>query len=146
MMIRRSFPRGAVAASARASARAASRAGFTLMELLVVVAILVVLVSVATPMYFSYLEKSKIKIAKTSAIQLADELRRFQIENGSLPPVGTWDSLALNKPPIDPWNNLYQWQTKPSMAGGVEISVPIVWSTGPTGNWGPYDGAGSDGG
>src|SRR5438132_347241 len=121
MMIRRRTARSA------ASARAASRAGFTLMELLVVVAILVVLVSVATPMYFGYLEKSKIKIAKAGAVSLAAELQRFQIENGSLPPVGSWDGLALNKAPLDPWNKYYAWTTQPMMSGGIEIHLPIVW-------------------
>jgi prepilin-type N-terminal cleavage/methylation domain-containing protein len=129
MMIRRRTARNAAAASARA--------GFTLMELLVVVAILVVLVSVATPLYFGYLEKSKIKIAKAGAVSLAQELQRFQIDNGSLPPVGSWDGLALNKAPLDPWNKYYVWTTQEMMSGGIAVHLPVVYSTGPTGDFGP---------
>lgn len=120
-------------------ARAAARTGFTLMELLVVVAILVVLVGVATPMYLSYLESSKVRVARTDAVRLAGVLKNFQVMNGSLPQEGDWSMLPLERnPPLDPWNKPYQWiSSEAPQADGSLIITPIVFSTGPNGNFGP---------
>jgi general secretion pathway protein G len=117
---------------------AATRGGFTLMELLVVVAILLVLVAVATPLYLGYLERSKLKTAKATAMMLAEELDRYAVDhigdpNGQWPPPGTWDGVELRRPAIDPWGQPYQWDLDPT------TGRPIVWSLGPRGNLGPLD-------
>ena len=112
---------------------AAARAGFTLMELLVVVAILVVLVGVATPMYLSYLDQSKRKVARADAIRLATELKNFAISHdGEYPPENTWDLVPLEKkPPLDPWGQPYQWTLVESPQVDGTVLVPVVWSGGP---------------
>lgn len=117
----------------------AARAGFTLMELLVVVAILVVLVGVATPLYMSYLERSKVRTAFAEAKMLAGVLNTFYVQNNELPPEGDWTGLPLEKiPPLDPWRRPYQWQAiQQPQPDGTSIIRAIVWSTGPNGNWGP---------
>jgi Tfp pilus assembly protein PilE len=109
------------------------------MELLVVVAILLVLIGVATPLYMSYLEQSRLRIAKTDAVRLAGELKNFYVLNSQYPPAGTWDLVALEKnPPLDPWNNPYQWDlTEMPQADGSSLLVPVVWSGGPNGQYGP---------
>jgi prepilin-type N-terminal cleavage/methylation domain-containing protein len=113
--------------------RAVARAGFTLMELLVVVAILVVLVGVATPLYLNYLEQSKIKIARADAIRLAGELKNFAVSHdGEYPPVGTWDLLPLEKkPPLDPWGQPYRWGLVETVQVDAKVMVPVVISNGP---------------
>jgi prepilin-type N-terminal cleavage/methylation domain-containing protein len=113
--------------------RAAARAGFTLMELLVVVAILVVLVGVATPLYLNYLEQSKKKIARADAIRLAGELKNFAVSHdGEYPPENTWDLLPLEKkPPLDPWGQPYHWGLVETIQIDAKVMVPIVWSSGP---------------
>jgi prepilin-type N-terminal cleavage/methylation domain-containing protein len=124
----------------RASLQTA-RAGFTLMELLVVIAILVVLIGVATPMYLSYLEKSKLRLARTTADTLSKTLKAYALEHdGAYPPVGDWSQVPLEKnPPLDPWNQVYQWQLMPIVVGDSEVMTPVVWSGGPAGNFGPND-------
>jgi general secretion pathway protein G len=113
--------------------RGAARAGFTLMELLVVVAILVVLAAVATPLYINYLEQSKVKIARAEAVRLSGELKNFAItHDGEYPPEGSWDLLPMEKkPPLDPWNQPYQWALSESAQAEVVLAVPVVWSGGP---------------
>ena len=114
------------------------RAGFTLMELLVVVAILLVLTSVAVPLYMSYLERSKGGTAKSYASILAGELKNFYVVNGgNYPPENDWSmlsSLTIN-PPLDPWGSPYQWALTPAPSG--EFAIPVVWSVGPNGDQGP---------
>jgi prepilin-type N-terminal cleavage/methylation domain-containing protein len=116
------------------TSRAAPRTGFTLMELLVVVAILVVLVGVATPMYMNYLDQSKRKIARANAIMLAGELKNFYVSHDDYPPPGDWSLLALppgKNPPLDPWNQQYHWQLMPHQTIDGIMYVPVVWSSGP---------------
>ncbi len=124
----------------RTGQKTIARAGFTLMEVLVVVAILVIMVGVATPLYLNYLEQSKIKIARTDAIRLAGELKNFAISHdGEYPPENTWDLVPLEKkPPLDPWNQPYQWTLTPAQAD-VVVLVPLVWSSGPNKNPGDAD-------
>lgn len=122
--------------------RATARAGFTLMELLVVVAILVILVGVATPMYLSYLEQSKARTAKTAAKMYAGYLSQFAISHdGNFPPDNNWDPLPLQetqKPPLDPWGRPYQFLIRDvTQADGMQHRDPIVWSSGPAGAEGP---------
>ncbi|MER3441036.1 MAG: hypothetical protein C4296_06660 [Gemmataceae bacterium] len=125
---------------------AAARAAFTLMELLVVVAILLVLVGVATPLYMSYLESSKLRVAKADAVRLAQELKNFYVLHNAFPePVGSWDLLPLDKkPPLDPWGRPYEWSLVEVPQLETNITVPVVWSAGPNGVSGDADDIRSD--
>lgn len=120
------------------SGRRAGRAGFTLMELLVVVAILLVLISIATPIYFSQLERSSRDIARANATSLAGNLRQFALSHGGIyPEENTWHDLGLppeRTPPIDPWGRPYQWMLREIVTSdGNAFPDPVVWSGGPTG-------------
>jgi len=103
------------------------------MELLVVVAILVVLVGVATPLYLNYLEQSKMKTAYSNAKMLSGELKNFAISHdGEYPPEGDWTLLPLEKkPPLDPWGQPYRWGLVQTQQVDTVISVPVVISNGP---------------
>ncbi len=76
--------------------RAAARVGFTLMEVLVVVAILVVLAGVGGVIYMRYLEDAKRDIAKTNIENLSVVVESFKVKYGDYPP--TLDVLTQ---PID---------------------------------------------
>lgn len=57
--------------------------GFTLIELMIVVAIIGVISAIAYPSYSSYLKKSKRADAKISLSKIADRQERFYLQNGT---------------------------------------------------------------
>jgi general secretion pathway protein G len=80
--------------------------GFTLLELIVVVAIVGTLASVAVPTYYNYVEKARITKAVVEIRQLEKEILAFQAAKERLPvsldEIGRGDLR-------DPWGNLYQY-------------------------------------
>lgn len=125
-------------------ARAARRSAFTLLEVLIVVAILVVLAGVSSVYVFRYLEDSKVGAAKAGAATLAKAAQTYEIQFGQLP-----ESLQqLVQPPDgrkpfvepdalnDPWGKPFQYD--PAGAHNHALK-PDVWTTTPEGvqigNW-----------
>jgi len=79
--------------------------GFTLLEVLMVMAIIATLSAISIPAYNSYLEKIRLDNA-TSEIKLIDErLLFFEINNGRLPE--TLAEAGINM--VDQWGNPYQY-------------------------------------
>jgi general secretion pathway protein G len=126
------------------SARAATRAAFTLLEVLIVVAILVVLAGVSSVYVFRYLEDAKVNRCKADVRTIAKAADAYNIQNGQLP-----DSLQqLVQPPtggkpyieqeglMDPWGKQYQYDPSGGRNQGLK---PDVWTTTPDGqtigNW-----------
>src|SRR2546423_7731773 len=121
--------------------RALVRGAFTLMEMLVVVAILVVLAGAAVPIYMNYLERAKVDRAWADAKTLAGAVEAYKLGNGGNAP----DSLAaLTQPdPVtgkpyldqsalkDPWQNDYHYQ---AVGSRISTGRVEVWSGGPRGN------------
>ena len=127
--------------TSRVAARSTFRAGFTLMELLVVVALLVVLAGTGGVIYMNYLEGAKEDVAKSQVQVLTEAAQMYQIKTGSYPPdlntltqptadgkVASLETSAL----IDPWQRPYQYQYPGQHHPGQ--NKPDVWSTGPDGN------------
>ena len=82
--------------------------GYTLMELLVVLAILGLLAAIATPMVLKYLDSAKLGTAKTEIANLSAGLDLFKYDVGRYP--STQEGLdALVKAPgdADNWNGPY---------------------------------------
>jgi prepilin-type N-terminal cleavage/methylation domain-containing protein len=119
--------------------KTAARAGFTLMELLVVMAIMLVLIGVATPLYMNYLESSKVKVAKTECVRLAGLLQNYAINNnGNYPDPGSGFAAlmqegTLTSEPIDPWGQQYHWELRPNPMNPDAAPVPVVSASGPKG-------------
>ena len=84
--------------------RAASRRGFTLIELMVVLAIIATLLSIAVPRYFSSLEKSRETVLRADLTQLRDSIDKYYGDLGKYP--DTLDDLVakhyLRAIPEDP--------------------------------------------
>src|SRR5215472_2467198 len=83
-------------------------AGYTLVELLVVVAFLGLLTLIATPFVLRYLDNAKVSTAKTEIANISAGLDLFKIDVGRYPT--TEEGLdALMKPPagVDNWNGPY---------------------------------------
>lgn len=105
--------------------------GFTLVELLVVLAIITLLASTVGPKFINKLKSSEIKIAKVQVELLISALDTYRLDVGQYPtteqglaslntqPEGAdyWDGPYLPAAvPLDPWKNPYQYQS-PSETG-----------------------------
>lgn len=99
---------------------ARSAKGFTLMELLVVLAIIGLLLSVAVPHYFGSLDRSKESVLKHDLVTMRDAIDKFYGDTGRYP-----DDLAeltknkyLRHIPVDPLTeSMETWQILPPPEG-----------------------------
>jgi len=100
--------------------------GFTLLELLVVVAIIALLVGYVAPRYFSQVGKSEVGLARAQIDSLEKALDQYRLDTGRYP--STEQGLAAlqaqpaNEPkwggpymrkaiPPDPWGQPYRYQS-----------------------------------
>ena len=119
------------------------RRGFTLIELLLVMIILVVLASIAVPIYIGRAKAAKVDAAKSQISLIKSAINTFEADTGDFPPnlealvtppAGVTNAHEyLDKVPVDPWGNSYQYKC-PGAHGHYD-----VWSTGPDGQDGTQD-------
>lgn len=72
--------------------------GFTLLELLVVVAIIGLLASYVAPRYFSQVEKSEIKVARAQIDALEKALDQYRLDTGHYPTTEQGLNALMTKP------------------------------------------------
>lgn len=120
----------------RPPASRTAEAGFTLVELLVVLVILVLLASLVGPRVVGYLGTSRVKTAKVQIESLGSAIELYRIDNGRYPstdeglralvqaPAGAdgWKGPYLTKKdvPNDPWNRPYHYRS-PGQHGPFDI-------------------------
>jgi general secretion pathway protein G len=81
-------------------------AAFTLVELLLAVAILAVIAAIAVPSYSSYIDRARVTQAEADIVQIEVAIAQFLSDHGSMPPALT----SLNNTNLtDPWGNAYQY-------------------------------------
>ncbi|HEY5975639.1 MAG TPA: prepilin-type N-terminal cleavage/methylation domain-containing protein [Geobacteraceae bacterium] len=94
-----------LAASAHAGPNAVN-GGFTLVELLIVVAIMGILVALSIPSYQNYVKGAKVARCRTELITIDKDINAFFIDKGVLP-------TSLNEIGrgilLDPWGNPYAY-------------------------------------
>lgn len=116
---------GKGASPSRGLARRLER-GFTLVELLVVLAILALLVAITTPQVLKYLARAKVDTARIEIKNLSTALDLFLIDVGRYPTqqeglealvtnpgaLERWHGpyLKATSVPLDPWGRAYQYR------------------------------------
>jgi general secretion pathway protein G len=81
-------------------------AGFTLVELLIAVAIIATLASIAVPIYIGLTDRARIAKAMADIRILESEIAMFELERTRLPVnLGEINHAALK----DPWDNPYEY-------------------------------------
>jgi general secretion pathway protein G len=118
------------------------RRAFTLLEILIVVAIIVILAGVGVVYLMPQLTKSEEKLAKTKAQNLSQAVEAYKIDNGQYPSdvmVLTQPAEALNGKPyiseegaLDPWGKPYQIDPNGSRNKGAKADVFTVSPDGKT--------------
>ena len=129
----------------RHSRRRADRSGFTLMEVLVVVAILLVLASVATISIFRYLDDANKSKAHLDLKALTESCKGYKLKNGDFPdsldqlltpPDGGKPYLETRESLIDPWGQPYRYDKSGANNGGLRPDIYCTTPDGETiGNW-----------
>jgi general secretion pathway protein G len=96
----------------RLARRRTDEAGYTLMELLVVLAILGLLAAIATPMVLHYLDSAKVSTAKTEVSNLEAGLDLYKYDVGRYPTTGEGlQALVVAPEGADNWNGPYVKKT-----------------------------------
>lgn len=91
-----------------------SSSGFTLLELMIVIAILGVLSAIALPNFISYREKAKYSVALQNLRMIDKEIIAFNVAKGRFPDDLAEVGLAGLK---DPWGNPYRYLNAGSVKG-----------------------------
>jgi general secretion pathway protein G len=138
--------------SARPSAARSREAGFTLIELVIVMAIIALLAALVGPRLMDSLGDSQAKATGTQIELLGTALDKYRLDNGSYPTsdqglkalvekpdgVATWAGPYLRKRtlPKDGWGNDFQYQ-RPASRGGIEYDLYSLGADGKPGGEGP---------
>jgi general secretion pathway protein G len=130
------------------SLKSRRRQGFTLVEMLVVLGILVLLASMVLPRILGSQKKADIRAAQTqigmfrgSLEQYAVDCKDFPLTEQGLqalvsPPADLAETVKWGGPyvtgeiPRDPWGNEYRYEYPPTRGSG---DYPDIWSAGPDG-------------
>lgn len=127
-----------------------SRAGFTLIEMLVVLAILVLIMSMVGPRILGSRKKANVNAAKSQIGMLRASLETYEVDMKGFPSTeqglvaliespeseggkSAWDGPYINKSalPKDPWGREYQYEYPPTH--GKDSNYPDIWSLGEDG-------------
>lgn len=147
----------------------ARRSGFTILELLIVLVILVGILAIVGPRLLGSQKKADIKIAQAQISNLETALKEYAADMKGYPKTEDglmalikkpadekkaqrWAGPYLDEPqlPADPWDNEFIYQYEPSSDG---FDRPTIISKGPDGeenteddifNFKPREGDGSD--
>jgi general secretion pathway protein G len=122
-----------------------ARGGFTLMEILVVVAIIVVLAGVGVAYLLPQVDVAKEGVAKTQLRTLTNQCQAYYLRNNSWPP--SLEALAMAQPSgdpplmpadqlVDPWQHPFVYDPSGARNGGMNPDISTHTPNGKEiGNW-----------
>jgi general secretion pathway protein G len=137
--------------------RGKAQRGFTLIEVLVVLAILAMMAAMVMPRILGRQKTAKLDAVKTQIGALQGALDQYVLDMNTYPtteqglealikkpeqeedgPKGKWNGPYLGKKalPKDPWGEKYQYEFPSERAAGEdeeESKTPAIWSYGPDG-------------
>ncbi len=122
------------------TAREALRQGFTLIEILVVVAIIGMLGAVAVPAYMSHMKEARISTAREIIKNVEEALSMYSLKHGGKYP-DSLDVLTQSKDDedpllkgdyVDPWGNELKYEKRGR-------KTPLITSAGEDGEFGTSD-------
>jgi general secretion pathway protein G len=136
----------------RARANAA-RAGFTLIEVLLVLIILVIIGSLAANVFTGTQDKASVNAAKSNTTLVKGAIERYRLDMNKYPTkladlwekpsdaavADKWSGPYLEKLKPDPWSNEYQYASP----GKKNTDKYDFWSNGPDGQNGTTDDIGN---
>jgi general secretion pathway protein G len=97
-----------------ASLRSRSR-GFTLLELMIVISIMMILMAVAVPLYQQHVIQAREAVLRQNLFQLDSLIEQYRLDKGQSPQ--SLDDLVtagyLPKLPVDPMTGKADWTTDP---------------------------------
>jgi len=120
------------------------RSGYSLLEILVVLAIMGTIVTLVAPRLFTQLDRSKVVAAKTQAKTIKLALNSFRIDFGRYPTAEEGFKVLTEMPsdtamqsqwygpyldgdfPKDPWGNPYHYELPKTDARGSHLSPKVV--------------------
>ena len=117
--------------------RQRSAAGFTLIELMITVAIVAILAGIALPSYSAYVARARRADARTQLLQAAQFMQRFYAANDrynldrsdnsvlGIPPLGMPESLRKSPADSTAATAIYQLNTAIAAAGNYTATVNV---------------------
>ncbi|MGD2014782.1 MAG: prepilin-type N-terminal cleavage/methylation domain-containing protein [Desulfobacterales bacterium] len=81
-------------------------AGFTLIELMIAIAIVGLLASIAVPNYIKYKDKARLEVAMIDVRMIEKKISIYEVENGELP--DDLSEIGMDKV-LDPWGRPYNY-------------------------------------
>lgn len=124
------------------------RAGFSLLELMIYIAIVGILLAVAVPNFFSYIEKARKSTTESNLRMLESAIIMYQLHTGQLPQrlsdlvkkpsdervAQKWEGPYLKgkEIPLDGWSNRFEYKQTPQGEHKYEL-----YSHGPNGKGSP---------
>ena len=118
--------------------------GFTLLEILIVISIILVIAAMAVPQLVGRQRQANIDMAKVKVKQLEADVNMYAASHGGEFPQGgneVYEELMrpseyrgmqpepyIQEHPVDPWDELLNYEYK---SDKVEFDKPAIWSNGP---------------